>query len=347
MKEFTEYRSDQFHTIIYKKSKPEDVLAAKFGERYVEYRKKWERASRCELVQEYPLHLNFELFYGCNLRCPMCVYSIPASQRNYKVEPEKRVPFEKYREIIEEGVRHGLCAVQLSGLNEPLLQRDLIKHIDYAAGAGIIDIFIITNATLLTPEISKGLLESGLTQIKFSIDSASKETYEKIRVGANFEKTINGINTFLELKKKMRKTLPITRVSFIKTKENISEVDDFVAYWADRVDYITIQNLANPFLGSEKYEEFEDSFRTEGATLAECPMPYQRMFIRNNGDILPCCSSYGYEIPVGNIYENMIYEIWNSELMKQLRKSINGPSGRQPLPCRKCRQAIAHQTGKL
>jgi len=340
VEKITKFRSDQIHTILYKQANPEDVLALELGEKYREYRDKWNRASKCELVGRFPLHLNFELFHGCNLRCTMCSYSLPLSRWNYKVKPEKRVSFEKYCEIIDEGVWHGLLAIQLNGQNEPLLQRDLTRYIRYAKKAGVIDIFIVTNATLLTPEISGDLIESGLTQIKFSIDSALKKTYEKIRIGGNFEKTISNINSFIEIKKRMKKALPITRVSFIKTKENMSEMDDFVRYWADKVDYITVQNMVNPFWGKKKYESIENTFRVDGISLKECPMPYQRLFIRNDGDVLPCCSSYGYEIPVGNIYENSIHEIWNSSRMKKMRTNINGSVEAQPGPCKKCRRAI-------
>lgn len=336
MSRFVKYRSDQFHTIIYKQTKPEDILTNLFGEKYLDYRKKWDQSEKYASVQDFPLHLSFELFYGCNLRCAICTYSIPLNQRNYKVEPKKRITFEKYCEIVDAGVKHGLYAVQLNGYNEPLLERNIAKYVRYARKAGVIDTFIITNATLLTPKISKELIEAELTQIKFSIDSIHKDTYEKLRIGASFEETMNKINTFLQIKKSMAKALPITRVSFVKTKENMQEVDEFITYWADRVDYVTIQGMANPFWGHEKFEKIERSSRVEKVLPKKCCMPYQRLVIQNNGEVLPCCASYGREIPVGNIYKNSIYEIWNSERMKKLRIKVAGPFDRLPLACKKC-----------
>ena len=344
MKGLKKYRSDELHTIIYKKENPEDILFSEFGGKYSEYRRKWSRASQCVLTGDYPLHLNFELFFGCNLRCSMCLYSMPVGEWTYKAEPKKRISFEKYREIIDEGALRGLCAIQLNGTNEPLLQEDLVKYIDYAKEAGIMDIYIVTNATLLTRQKSEEILKSGLTQIKFSIDSISKKTYEKIRTGATFETTMDNINAFLKLKKDMGKKLPITRVSFVKTKENIGEVDDFSAYWAERVDYVAIQNMSDPFLEKEKYGDFEKKFRFDGAPMDKCPMPYQRMFIQNNGNVLPCCSTYGYNLPVGNIYKGSIREIWMSREMKELRTRVNGSKEEQPLPCRKCRLSMTHKS---
>ncbi len=340
MSAYLKEKPDLAHTVIYKKRSYHDILADELGQRYRDYRNKWDRASNCQVVQKYPLHLNFEIFYGCNLRCSMCILSIPPDKRGYTVDEKARISFEKYCEIIDEGLKHGLCSVQLNGYNEPLLLKDIERYIHYAKQAGVIDIYIVTNATLLNAQNSKQLIEAGLTQIKFSIDSIRKETYEKMRVGANFEKTMSNIDTFLQVKKSLGSVLPITRVSFIKTKENISEVDEFTDYWAKRVDYVTLQEVANPFVGTEKYERFKERFRIAGIDFKECAMPYQRLIIRNSGLVFPCCSCYAYQMPVGNIYDNSIYEIWNSNKLKELRDRINGSQDEMPSACRKCKKAI-------
>ena len=97
-------------------------------------------------------------------------------------------------------------------------------------------------------------------------------------------------------------------------------------------------------MDSDKCDSFEQSLRIDSVCLKECYLPYQRMFLRNNGDVLPCYSVYGCEIPVGNIYENSIYEIWNSNKMKQLRQEVNGPAEVEPLACKKCRRSLEYQT---
>ena len=58
----------------------------------------------------------------------MCILSIPLKKRFYREEPRKKVSFEKYCEIIDEGVLHGLSSIQLSGTNEPLLLKDIEKY---------------------------------------------------------------------------------------------------------------------------------------------------------------------------------------------------------------------------
>ena len=52
-----------------------------------------------------------------------------------------------------------------------------------------------TNATLLNDTISKKIIDSGVDVVFFSVDGASKETFEKIRVGANFERVKENIRS--------------------------------------------------------------------------------------------------------------------------------------------------------
>ncbi|MCA9407330.1 MAG: radical SAM protein [Candidatus Omnitrophica bacterium] len=334
-------QTDQTHSVIFKEKSYHDILGEELGERYWDYRKRWDRASKCEIVQDYPLHLNFEIFYGCNFRCPFCILSTPIKDRGYKVDTKAKISFEKYCEIIDEGVKHGLCAVQLNGYNEPFLLKDIARYIRYAKNAGVLDIYVVSNGSALKPEMAEEIIDAGLTQIKFSIDSLNRETYSKMRVGGDFDVTMRNINHFLEVKKKLGKKLPITRVSFLKAKENINELDDFINYWVERVDYITIQDMINPFLDDpEKYKKFEESLRLKKIEFKECPIPYQRLIIRNDGSVLPCCTSYGYKLPLGNINQSSIYDIWNSDKTKNLRNKINGGPDSEPLPCKKCRSSF-------
>ena len=54
-------------------------------------------------------------------------------------------------------------------------------------------------------------------------------------------------------------------------------------------------------------------------------MPMFRMAVKADGTVKPCCTSYGDDIIIGNIYKNTLNEIWNSKFMKKFQKMhING-----------------------
>ena len=98
---------------------------------------------------------------------------------------------------------------------------------------------------LLTQKISNELIDSGLTRLQISIDAVSEETYQKVRPGGKLKTVITNLQNFLELKK-LKKITPLTRVNFVKTSLNESELDRFISYWSNKVDMIGVQEFVKP-----------------------------------------------------------------------------------------------------
>ena len=67
-------------------------------------------------------------------------------------------------------------------------------------------------------------------------------------------------------------------------------------------------------------------------------MPFQRLAIFANGDVAPCCSFFSKKLIVGNITQSSVKEIWDSKIMKGIRKGLEnkGPSK----VCGECLQTI-------
>jgi len=306
------------------------VLEDKIGKEIGIYRRKWNEVLENDKIFDFPLHINFELIEGCNLRCEYCVCSVPLKK------DRDTISFDKYKEIIDEGMKNKLPSIELNGINEPLLQKDIIKYIQYAHDSGILVISLHTNATLLNEEIAKKLIKSGLTLLIFSLDAVNKTTYEGIRKGANYKNTVKNIKKFLELKKEMGAEIPLTKVSFVLNKVNQNEFSEFYDFWKDEVDFISSSYFSNPFVDNEKYMNIEDKYRLKSNDVFMCREPFQRIFISSNGDICPCCSFFGKDIKIGNIYENSILESWNSDKMNRVRELVNNKNGNLIEACRKC-----------
>jgi len=319
------------------KGDPYETLAEHMGPAVHEYRRQWALAGQGELLPDFPLHLNIEIVYGCNLRCEFCAHSRP--DRNIKNQTcrGKRLSFDQYKRIIDEGRERGLRSVALNGFNEPLLQKDIADYIRYAADAGILEVSLHTNAVLLTEEMSRSLLDSGLNIIMFSIDAFSCETYDQIRKGGDYDTVVQNILRFLELKKRSQQTLPLTRASFVMTRINAHEIDDFVAFWDEHTDYVMLQGFCNTFIDEPGYDDIEDRYRLEDQPFETCHLPWQRLSIAADGAVLPCCGYFGLEMPLGNIDDNSLHDLWHGPQMQQLRRIVNAADC--PSSCRKCRRS--------
>ncbi|HUV16230.1 MAG TPA: radical SAM protein [Pelolinea sp.] len=309
-----------------------DILAEVVGKSiWKEYRDQYDKASRLELETNYPLQLDFELNASCNLRCPMCPLS---AETNVGKGKETWFKFDDFKRILDQGVQHGLKAIKLNYINEPLIRKDIPRFISYAREAGIVDIYLSTNGLLLTDEFIKDLIEAGLTRIQVSIDACTADIYDKVRPGGNFSKVVENVEHLARIRDELGSITPLIRVNFVRTERNEHELKCFIDFWIDKVDMIGIQEMIKPPVSSTEIKsKTTHDKRKEGF---RCSFPFKQIVINNEGDILPCCTFYGEQLKMGNIRDDTIIDVWNSKKMKTLRKLHKDGKYYENEVCRKC-----------
>ena len=121
--------------------------------------------------------------------------------------------FGLFRKIIDEAAGFAFD-VNLHHRGESLLHPDFFEMVAYAHEAGLVTRFH-TNGTLLDEDKARRSIAAGLDQFAFSFDGFDAETYERIRVNADFEKTVGHIVRFLEIKKSLEARKPVTLIELI------------------------------------------------------------------------------------------------------------------------------------
>ncbi len=304
------------------------------GEGYKDYRNRWAIASKMEKEFDFPLFLVFETMFKCNLNCVMCIHS-SKNKKQYAYKGD--LSFDKYKEIITEASKYKCPSLTIGGTSEPLLDKRICDMIEFADRSGFVDTMINTNATLLTEEISEKLIKSGLTRLRIGFDGATAKTYENIRIGASFDKVKENILNFLEIRNKMKAKFPVVRISCVHLSANDSEIDEFVGFWKNKADYVSLQRYKPHELTEERsFNQMGPGNKKEMQGI-RCSQPFERVYIRGNGDVHACCSIV-YGPKIGNILNNNIYNIWNCKKMKELRLAHkSGILANEP-NCKKCLQ---------
>ena len=290
------------------------------GQKFIDYRNLWDKANNMDIVTDFPLFLHLDMNQECNYKCPHCIIGTPSEVSEY-YEGEY-VDFDSFKKIIDEGSEHNCPSMEPQGNNEPFLVKDLHKYILYAHKKGFIDIMLNNNGSALTKKRAAQILDSGLTRLRFSLDAFTPETYSKVRVGSiPLKRVIRNIETLLELKEKGNYKLPLVGVSFCKMKHNEHEVDDFINYWENKVDMISIQTYVPPTPNYEKYKIYysTDQLNSEPINEFKCVQPFQRVVIKNQS-IAPCCVSFNKNLIIGSIgKKDAIHKAWNSDKMNKIR----------------------------
>jgi radical SAM protein with 4Fe4S-binding SPASM domain len=159
----------------------------------------------------------------CNLRCVMCHFSAEAYYRRKKHE----ISVEDFERIAEQVFP--LCAqVSLSIGTEPLLHSRIGELVAIAASYRIPWIYMHTNGLLLTERLIEQLIDARFNQLSISIDAATRDTYEKIRVGGQFEKLITNIRAVGQARLRRGTATPHVCFNVVLMRSNITELPAIV-----------------------------------------------------------------------------------------------------------------------
>lgn len=239
-------------------------------------------------------NITIETQTDCNAKCIIC----PNGQ---KARSHHQMSLEEFEAILRYFPQ--LKTVVLCGLYEPLLDPRLdqiLTIIEKAHPAA--DVTIFTNGSLLTQE--KGLMLKSHPNFKnlvVSIHGASKKAYESI-MGLDYDTVYTNVLNFLDL----IAYDPSIRVSvsFVRTKQNVHELEDFRHFWKGRVDNVSDFECMNWRGAVDKNKLLYEIPKFTRA----CPMFEAPLVIDAHGNIVRCCYdfsfSYGHVLRGG--YENWL-----------------------------------------
>ena len=175
--------------------------------------------------------LQVESAIACNLRCVMCPWREISKNAYNRGLMSQRV-WEGIRPYLAE-----VTSIDFTGGGEPLLQPKLEKWIAEAKNAGC-ETGFLSNGLLLRKERLKGLLNAGLDWICISIDGATADIYDKIRVGSNFDRVCENVGKIAALRSA---NIPKTMINFVLMEMNFHQIEDILRLAAhlgvDQVNY--------------------------------------------------------------------------------------------------------------
>lgn len=142
-----------------------------------------------------PTRINICDSGACNLKCKMC-------PRYYD---EEDLDFSKklFEEIIPKSL-NSVSIIRLSGNGDPFFRketREFLQNFNPKKHPNI-KFQILTHGNLLTPKMWQTIAHNKILEIGVSIDAACRKTYEKIRIGGNWDKLTQNLKFLGDLRKK-------------------------------------------------------------------------------------------------------------------------------------------------
>jgi radical SAM protein with 4Fe4S-binding SPASM domain len=276
-------------------------------------------------LEDYPPCLQIEPSSICNFRCVFC-FQTDKTLTSPKNGHMGQISADIFRKIVDE-IEGNIQFLTLASRGEPLLNKQIPEMLNYAKGK-FLGLKINTNASKLTPEYSRLLLESELSTIVFSVDAGEKDVYESLRINGKYEVVMDNISKFNEIKaNEFPNSKVLTRVSGVLFDEKIQDVQVMHSAWSKLVDQVAFVS----------YLPWENPYKTEPNNIeSACSDLWRRMFIWWDGRANPCDVDYLSWLSVGNITNSSVADLWNSQGYENLRRRHLGEERQGIAPCSSC-----------
>jgi len=302
-----------------------------------------------------PSYIEVEVTTRCNLQCIIC-------EHTYWDEPPKDMSLEQFKSIISQ---FPLKWIGLTGIGESFLNKDFLDILKLVKSKDIV-VELYDTFFFIDEKVAELLLSLEIDRILISLDAATKDTYEKIRVNSDFYLVVNNLKRLFELKKKKKSFFPRMAFHFIVNRMNIGEMEEYIELIAsiaqgERAD-IQFTRMLHSFKEIEELyvevpEDRIEKLKEKGKSLAitvvfgadvsaekppvcEC-IEWTMPFIFVTGDVIPCCAcneagkrAFQKEQALGNIFEQPFKQIWNGKKYRALRNSLR--RGKTLPVCRNC-----------
>jgi radical SAM protein with 4Fe4S-binding SPASM domain len=292
------------------------------------------------LPLDFPFSLQVSATHVCNFNCFYCIHGNKNYDRNYP-RLGKMMNYEDFKTYIDNLKKSGIFkTVMFIGYGEPLTHPSIVDMVRYAKSTGAtLRTEIITNASLLTPELSDKLVGAGLDRLRISLQGLSSDEYLKTTAKTvDYEKLINNITYFYNHRGNCKVVIKI----FDQIIDTPEKKDNFCNQFGDICDDIWIESISKiNGLINEDDKIFEtDKFGNIKREIEICSFPFYSMVLDYNGDLYGCCQTENPPL-IGNASEKFS-EIWNKN--KHLRLIMGLAENKNNIPdgCKNCRYYIYH-----
>ena len=275
---------------------------------------------RSPVCNEFPQVIYICPTNVCNHHCCYCARH--AMRKGVDAEGKKQrgfMPWGTFEKVIE-SLPHEGRRVYLQKFGESLLHKDFGKMARYLKQKRPeYELALHTNASRLEGDVAVDVLET-VDHLAFSIYGIDRESYKTIHKRDHFDLVIANMNKFHQLCEKSSRR-PEVFIYFLRTEFNKDFSDSDVYSWFNErfplfnVGIYDVYNYQNFIPGIEMY--VAEHLPLE--KFPHCIIPYTIMTVLWDGKVGYCLAEPEEKYTMGDVKDNTLLEIWNSERYKNFR----------------------------
>ncbi len=280
---------------------------------------------------DFPDTVLLETSSGCNGLCVFCPYEAIRESL-----PQGRMDEALFARIVDELAEHRVKKIIPCFINEPLLDPrlcDRLAAIRRKCPGTLIS--LTTNASHLSGEKARRILEENLVdEVNISFQGLSRESYEASMRGLSFERTLENVKSFLNIRGKNQR--PAVTVTTVETNIVQAEFQRAPAFWKS----LGAEFKALPF--ETRSGDVRRSLKRTDRELSPvvfCRRPFNTLVVTFDGKVPICCVDYTRKSLLGDANTDTLESIWNGPAFREVRRAFLEGRAHRISACCNCKVA--------
>lgn len=283
-----------------------------------------------------PRSVKIEISPRCNYRCGFCAL------RTREVQPKWDMDFSLFQRITREMREAGVEEIGVFYLGEsfmnPRLLVDCIRYLKQDIAMPYV--FLTSNASMAFPEAVDACMSAGLDSLKWSVNAATEEQFEKIMgvAGKLFHRALDNIQSAWEVRRDKQYTTGLFASSIHYDGEQLAKMEKLLAErvrpYVDQHYWLPLYSMGAFATQREEQLGYRPTAGNQGRldALRE-PLPCWSAFteghVTSEGKLSACCFDATANWTMGDLNQQSFMEAWNSAPFvalraAHLRKDVRG-----------------------
>lgn len=274
------------------------------------------------LWRRFPPIVRIETTNRCNAKCSFCPR--PTMKRAAGTMAQ-----DLFERLVAECALGGSRVLHLHNFGEPLLDPDLPDRIAFAKKAGVGRVKIFSNGSLLRGELAERVLDSGIDEIKVSIDGADAEEFARLRKGLDLEKIVANLRDFVKMRDARRNGRPrvVATCTCTDDREATERMLDGVV---DGIEYTRLHNWSGALSSTGRKRARKP-----------CSRVWQTFTVLWDGRVSLCCLDYDGDEVIGDLSRGgSIRDVWRNERYEEIRRLHRLSRQEDIALCRDCSKSF-------
>ncbi|RIK66861.1 MAG: hypothetical protein DCC66_12520 [Planctomycetota bacterium] len=198
--------------------------------------------------------------------------------------------------------------VVLAGFGDPCLHPEFPAICRLVRESGAAAVAVRTTGRDLPREAEESLFAAPIDVVEVMLDAATPQTYARMHGADAFEAVIARVDAWIARREHERRVRPLIVPSFVKSTENLDEMEAFYDHWQRRLGCALISGYSS--CAGQRPDR--SVTQTAPSPRRPCRRTRTRAMILADGCVTTCDQDFAGRQVLGSVLETPLLELWRN-----------------------------------